>query len=111
MRSTGLYVLAVLLTLATVPIYRYIYHRAVRADQVVANPATATSVRLEPARSRRFAMTPNEQAAYNAMAVGRAKCVAGTVYRTSDHVIEPWPGNVRCLDENGNHWGFEGSGL
>lgn len=42
-------------------------------------------------------MTPNDWAADKAIRSGRAKCVWGTVYSTSDHRIEPWVGGVKCL--------------
>lgn len=48
----------------------------------------------------------NASAAQEAMAHGRAKCVAGVVYSTADHVIEPWPGNLHCsLAQDGTEHG------
>jgi hypothetical protein len=70
-----------------------------RDDAPPAHQATAArttqATRPMPAR---MASVPrsNASAAQEAMAQGRAKCVAGVVYSTADHVIEPWPGNVHC---------------
>jgi len=99
MRSTGLYVLAALLTLATVPIYRYIYHRAARPDSSVeVSPKVPSAA---PAHRRMVYMTPDEASAFEALNKHRAKCVEGVVYRTYDHVIEPWPGHVLCFAPEG----------
>lgn len=99
MRSTGLYVLAALLTLATVPIYRYIYHRAARPDSSV--EVLRKTPPAAPVHSRMLYMTPDESSALEALNKHRAKCVGSVVYRTYDHVIEPWPGHVRCLAPEG----------
>jgi len=108
MRPSGYYVIAGLLVLASLPIYWYIYLRAVRPDNLEASHVDAPhSVSV----SRRFYMTPNEVSAFRAIVAGRARCVAGVVYRTSDHVIEPWPGRVRCVGDGPNATAVEASGL
>ncbi|KJV34843.1 hypothetical protein [Luteibacter yeojuensis] len=46
--------------------------------------------------TREDAADANISAALDALSDGRATCVAGVVYATSGHVIEPWPGHIRC---------------
>jgi hypothetical protein len=82
----------------------YIYHRAMRPDgaaQVVVQPVATTSRKAnQPVTTIRCATGDGHAmcAVGDALSKGRAKCVAGIVYRTYDHVIEPWPGNIRCSD-------------
>lgn len=54
-----------------------------------------------PKVSRDTPFGANELAASKAISERRAKCVNGVVYRTYDHVIEPWPGDVRCFAAEG----------
>lgn len=117
MRSTGMYLLAALLTAATVPIYIYIYHRAIRPDIVTQLPRAVPVPGVTYAdrahdHDRPTVLSPNEYRAMEALGSGRAKCVAGVVYRTSDHVIEPWPGHVRCTSYgSGAYVGVLGGGV
>lgn len=105
MRSFSLYLGAALLVLASVPIYRYIIHRALQADSVASAPVVQSQrLDVDEVRSpvRPSSLTSNELRALEALAAGRAKCVNGVVYRTSDHVIEPWPGGVACVSDLDN---------
>lgn len=102
MRSFSYYVLAGLLVLASVPIYRAILSHRVQADLVMTAPPR---VAPDPpafvdcsSQGSKCAALVNIANAMAAIRTGRAKCVAGVVYRTADHVIEPWPGNVACDD-------------
>lgn len=109
MRPSAYYVIAGLLVLASLPIYRYIYLRAVRPD-VPAPPSVTASRARAPVPSSRFVSLVQAEAAA-AMRSGRAKCVAGVVYRTADHVIEPWPGHVQCQGDQSAFTVVEVSGL
>lgn len=108
MRPWTYYAVAAGLLLATVPIYQYIYRRAIQSETltVVAHPMS----RPPKARPSRVLMTPNESNAYDAIKLGRARCVAGIVYRTFDHVIEPWPGNLRCVCASDDSCGVQATG-
>lgn len=115
MRHLGHYALAGLLVLATVPIYRFILtHRdqgvpvAVSAVHGSLSPPLFTAVPLRTYNETNCYAEPSKSECVDAfkmveaMRTGRARCVAGVVYRTSDHVIEPWPpGNVQCTDTYG----------
>jgi hypothetical protein len=111
MKASTYYVLAGLLVLATVPIYHSILSRRDRGESVtptVMHRRSSATSALPAARA-----SYNETSCYaepskpecvdafkmvDALKTGRAKCVAGVVYKTSDHVIEPWPGHVLCTD-------------
>jgi len=108
MKAAGHYAFAGLLLLASVPIYRYILAHRVEAGSAVAAPVVAVRlpeavpyVDCRVASSAECSERVNAANAYAALREGRAKCVAGVVYRTADHVIEPWPGNVSCDDPYG----------
>lgn len=109
MRPSGYYVIAGLLVLASLPIYRYVYLRTVRPN--VVESSQVDRPRPVVSGSRRLYMTPNEVSAFRAIVSGRARCVAGVVYRTSDHVIEPWPGGVRCVGDGPAATPLQASGL
>lgn len=96
MRPSGHYVIAGLLVLASLPIYYYVYRRAVRPD-VILPARVVPKPKPGSASSDRVFMTHDEAAALDALGRHRAKCVEGVVYRIYDHVIEPWPGGVRCF--------------
>ena len=104
MRSFLLYGLAVLLVAASIPIYMAISKaRGLSPSQPPVSLVASPVLQVD----RNFVSGPREclagdsrnmcQALFAVMH-GRAKCVAGVVYRTYDHVIEPWPGNVYCPD-------------
>lgn len=109
MRPTGYYVIAGLLVLASLPIYRYIYLRAARPDDPAPSSATASRAPTPVLPTRFVSLVQAEATA--AMRAGRAKCVAGVVYRTADHVIEPWPGHVQCQGDQSAFTVVEVSGL
>jgi hypothetical protein len=109
MKATGYYVLAGVLVLATVPIYRFILNRGAQAEPVTAVAHWPAAVSASPAyldcdrtpADSNCVALANWREAEVALRAGRAKCVAGVVYRTSGHVIEPWPGQVACDDPGG----------
>lgn len=108
MKHAGHYLLAGLLVLATVPIYRFILTRndqVVSAgstfvrSSVVSAPGSRPVVDCSSSHSAECVSFSNGMDATLALRDGRAKCVAGTVYRVYGHVIEPWPpGNLGCDD-------------
>lgn len=97
------YTLAVLLTLGTVPLYHFIltgrfssesYWAKVAAPQP---PPPAAEVRSPTTFTNcDDARVANVCAAIEAMRKGKARCVAGRIYRVEPTIIEPWPGGVRC---------------
>jgi len=107
MKPFHYYLIAALLLVGSMPIYHSILtHRS--GDSVIASPVSPP-LPSSP-HSPTHSIQP-EAVAYScekepdappcvlerAAREGRAKCVAGVVYRTYDHVIEPWPpGNIRC---------------
>lgn len=96
MRAGYAYLLAAGLVLATVPVYRFIlHHRAASASHLAVPVSVPVGYRQSPVYSKA------ESEADAALMSRRARCVAGVVYRTYDHVIEPWPGNVRCEGDPG----------
>jgi len=108
MRGAGAYVVAGLLVLASVPICMKVYERY---DAAVPVPSQGVATHPSAVRDK-FVMTQDEISALDAITHGRAKCVWGVVYRTSDHVIEPWPGHVTCeSDTAGNFYGAYASGV
>jgi len=112
MRNGGAYVVAGLLVLASVPIYMKVYERYSDGAVNAAVPVPPqVAVAHPPAVRDKFVMTRDESNALNAITHGKAKCVWGVVYRTSDHVIEPWPGHVTCMsDTAGNFYGVSATG-
>ena len=104
MKIAWQYVLAGLLVLASVPVYVKVYERySDKGDG--RSPAPAVVVRdLVRPTTRKLVMSRNEDEALNALMMHQAKCVSGVVYRTADHVIEPWPGRVRCVSDLDNTW-------
>ena len=109
MRAAGQYVIAGLLVLASVPIYHYIYRRAVRPDVPPPVVVAAKSAAAPTVPQRFISMVQTDALA--AMRAGRARCVAGVVYRTSEHVIEPWPGHVQCRGDDDAYTVVDVSGL
>lgn len=109
MKHAGQYALAGLLVLATVPIYHFILTHRAQGDPVASVPVRAVHSTPEPpsyvdcrvVSSAECSQLVNTANAFAALREGRAKCVAGVVYRTADHVIEPWPGKVACDDPYG----------
>ncbi|SKB73658.1 hypothetical protein [Luteibacter sp. 22Crub2.1] len=95
MKSGVYYALTALLVLASVPIYWAIWHRSFGVPSP--RPESSSRVVVRPVSERRASLTWGEAAAMHALEARRAKCIAGVVYRTYDHVIEPWPGGVRCV--------------
>jgi len=88
-----------LLLAASIPLYM----RLARADvdrsaslapRAVAYPS-AGSGEL-PVKSRRL-ISPEQIVAVDAILRGDARCVAGIVYSTANHVIEPLPGRIKCI--------------
>jgi len=121
MRGIGAYVVAGLLVLASVPIYWKVYERYSDSHEL---RSVAKAVEIMPARRPSPGVSlpgrigvgkdcpatgpdqcttiDNSLAAVAALRGGNAKCVAGTIYRTYGHVIEPWPpGNLGCEDPYG----------
>lgn len=98
MKPAVAYTLAAVLLLATVPIYRSIWSR-LEPQRLPASTAQTDADRPRPSKPSRnvISMTPNEAQAMRELQAGRAKCVHGVVYWTANHVIEPWPGGVRCV--------------
>lgn len=108
MKVAWQYVMAVALSLASVPIYVKVYERysgshSGSGEVAASAPAVAVHHVVAPG-ARNVVMTRNEDDALNALIVHRAKCVHGVVYKTADHVIEPWPGRVRCVSDTDNKW-------
>lgn len=98
MKSAGYYVIAALLVLASLPIYWAILHAGDRpVSGVPAHVGLASAARESSSTVSHKVLTADEAAAMAGLTSGRAKCIRGVVYRTYDHVIEPWPGGVRCL--------------
>jgi hypothetical protein len=106
MRGRGAYVVAVLLVLASVPIYWKVYERYSGAPARTASVQASGVARSVPrtidctsSRSADCIAFTNAMEATFALRDGRAKCVSGKIYRTYGHVIEPWPpGNLGCDD-------------
>lgn len=98
MKPSTYYLLALLLLAGSIPAYMALARHEVADPPRVATRSKAPAPAVVAFESRPASMTRNESAALAAIEAHRAKCVAGVVYRTADHVIEPWPGNVRCID-------------
>lgn len=98
MKPVFAYSLATVLVLVTVPIYRFMLDRRSSPPSVAVAAPVVHSAGPSGAvpRYSRF-----EAEADEALMARRARCVAGVVYRTYDHVIEPWPGDVRCQGDPG----------
>jgi hypothetical protein len=80
-----------------------VHSSASTVESAVSQPAAAGSIgRREPGAHQVLSMTADEQSAMDAMERHDAKCVEGVVYRTYGHVIEPWPGHVRCAEFGGS---------
>lgn len=103
MRPSTQYLFAILLVVASIPLYMVL----ARSDGNRGGSATApVAIRPSPGVSsppKHVSMTANEAAAFEAIGAHRARCVAGVVYRTSGHVIEPWPGRVACSEFGGSY--------
>jgi hypothetical protein len=109
MKGVLYYPLAGFLVLASVPIYRSILsHRP--GSGLVVGPSASSAVADQPLAaidcsssvSSECVSMRNGMEAMFALREGRAKCVAGRIYRVYDHVIEPWPpGDLGCDSDSG----------
>ena len=99
MKPSTYYLLALLLVVASIPLYMKLARADVdRSASFVpgADVSPLAGAGDLPVKPRRL-ISPEQIVAVDAILRGDARCVAGIVYSTANHVIEPLPGRIKCI--------------